>query len=274
MKIAFLFCGETRTWDSTNVEKNQYIPHNYSTVSDVWQNTVEYIDNSLTDFNLDLYGITWKHCSPIKNREFFKSIKLVDFYGNRFRSELQYETARIISNNKRLDDKDYPWNTIAQYYQWIEGLKFVYKNYDYDFVVKMRWDIIPQHPQHILNILNDLNNYQGTDPDLCVLAAQDLRITNGVTEFMDIIFGVNKALYEKRFKKNTTEEILYRHVLSEPPEGLGNISLFIDDSISNSKIHSLFDTNCIHRILHKGFKYFEDLDDQVKNYGITKRPPT
>jgi hypothetical protein len=280
MKIAVLVCGETRTWDSTDVEKNSVIPKKYSCVSEAWHD-LKVNCKTLPGITVDFYGITWKHCQSPKNAEFFKAINFLDYYTGNFRNSIQQKTSDIVSSMNTLykDDSEYSWNTVAQYYQWIDGFKFVYEHDDYDFVFKTRWDIVPREIDTFLKFFTDLKNLQ--DQHQCYFGVERFGIiehskTSRTIKFLDINFVINKQLFCERFSKNSTAQILYDHACKCGPGNFGNYTLIYpaDDIQVDRKTVVVIPGTMYTRIMAQGFHGYGILGDQEKNLGTTCRPPT
>lgn len=269
MKIAVLVCGETRTWDEEDVEKNKHVPGRYTSCADGWQKLSQ-------EFDIDFYGITWKHCKPPKNLNFFKYIKFLDFYGDQYRNNIQTQTCEFLKRVNNISDAEYAWNTIAQYYQWIDGFKFVYSKNNYDYVIKVRWDLVPCDFAEFIHTLKQ----RPMDQECCYLGVDSLAITyqNPNKKFVscsDMVFVVNKKLYQERFSKNPTDQILYEHITSNPPSGFGNYDLFFPDKFNMmNKAETIVPKTACYRIIAKGFRDYGNMDDRQKNFSTTIRPPT
>ena len=279
MKLAVLICGETRTWNSVNVERNSRIPRKYPCVAAGWNNLKNQL-NELKNLQVDFYGITWQHCKKPQQSEIFKDIKFLDFYSPKYRSELLLKCQKEYNQmypDVSLEDVEYFWNSMAQYYQWIEGLKFVYQSQEYDFVLKSRWDIAPDDdlPNTLISKMKTIIDFKYSFLGVEEMSIIENNIQDRTISFLDINFIINHQLFVERFQKKTTDTILYEHIKSKPPSGIGNYDLFFpyDHYPNKRKSQCIINPSMFVRIIEKGYSEYNYLEDYKKNLS-KNRPPT
>ena len=100
-------------------------------------------------------------------------------------------------------------------------------------------------------------------------------IQDRTISFLDINFIINHQLFVERFQKKTTDTILYEHIKSKPPSGIGNYDLFFpyDHYPNKRKSQCIINPSMFVRIIEKGYSEYNYLEDYKKNLS-KNRPPT
>jgi hypothetical protein len=164
-RIAFVFTGETRCWDAsdvTSVTKNGP----WGTNPKNQFSKLAKLFTERTGIHVDFYGYSWDYCKKPSNIDDFSEYRSFDFQDKSWRSPVMVEKARNFSNhnmNKLYgksydDDPEWFWNTTAQYWHWANLVLDFSNSTQYDWIIKLRWDLCPTNLNDVITELEGLYN--------------------------------------------------------------------------------------------------------------------